>query len=113
MMIYHFAVDCDPFLYADDACFLFPHKDLEWIKEDITKNFSSICDWFVDNKLRIRFGEDKTKSILFSTKNTKRKIGTLDTQYGNVKIELYSKVTYFGCELERRACRERPWLWKL
>ena len=67
------AVDCDLFLYADDTCLLFQHKDLERIKEELTKNFSNICDWFVDNKLSIQFGEDKTKSILFSTKNIKNK----------------------------------------
>ena len=78
---------------------LFQNKDLEQIKEELTKNFSNICDWFVDNKLSIHFGEDKTKSILFSTKNRKRKIGTLDTEYGDVKIKQYSKVTYLGCEL--------------
>ena len=85
------SVDCDQFLYADDTCLLFQHKDLERIKEELTKNFSNICDWFVDNKLSIHFGEDKTKSILFSTKNRKRKIGTLDIQYGDVQIKQYSK----------------------
>ena len=94
------AVDCDLFLYADDTCLLFQHKDLERIKEELTKNFSNICDWFMDNKLSIHFGEDKTKSVLFSTKNRKRKIGTLDIQYGDVKIKQYSKVTYLGCELD-------------
>ena len=67
--------------------FVFQHKDLEPIKEELTKNFSNICDWFVDNKLSIHFGEDKTKSILFSTKNRKRKIRTLDMQYGDVKTK--------------------------
>ena len=83
-------VDCDLFLYAD-TCLLFQHKDLEQIKEEPTKNFSNLYDWFVDNKLSIHFGEDKTKSILFSTKNGKRKIGTLDMQYGAVRIKQYSK----------------------
>ena len=27
-----------------------------------------MCDWFVDIKLNIHFGEDKTKSILFASK---------------------------------------------
>ena len=81
------AIGCDLFLYADDTCLLFQHKDLERIKEELTKNFSNICDWFVDNKLSIHFGEDKTKSILFSTKNRKRKIRTLDMQYGDVKTK--------------------------
>ena len=63
-------------------------------------NFSNICDWFVDYKLSIHFGEAKTKSILFSTKNRKRKIGTLVIQYGDIKIKQYSKTTYLGCELD-------------
>ena len=54
------SVDCDQFPYADDTCLLFQHKDLERIKEELTKNFSNICDWFVDNKLSIHFGEDET-----------------------------------------------------
>ena len=44
------------------------------MKEELTKNFSNICDWFVDNKLSIHFREDKAKSILFSTKSKKRNI---------------------------------------
>ena len=60
-----------------------------------------MCDSFVDNKFSIHFGEDKTKSILFSTKNRKRKIGTLDIQYGDIKIKQYSTVTYLGCELDQ------------
>ena len=62
------AVDCDLFLYADDTFLLFQDKDLEQIREELTKNFSNVCDWFVDNKLSIQFGENRTKSILFSTK---------------------------------------------
>ena len=58
-----------------------------------------ICGWFVDNKLSIQSGEDKTKSILFSSKNRKMKIGALDIQYGDVKIKQDSKVTCLGCEL--------------
>ena len=94
------AVDCDLFLYADDTCLLFQHKDLERVKEELTKNFSNIFDWFVDKKLRIHFGENKSKSILSSTKNRKREIGTLDMQYENVKIKQYSKVTYLDCDLD-------------
>ena len=34
-------------------------------------------EWFVDNKLCIHLGEDKTKSILFTSRNKIKKIGTL------------------------------------
>ena len=30
-------------------------------KKKLTKDFSNICDWFVENKLSTHFGEDKTK----------------------------------------------------
>ena len=32
-----------------------------------------MCDWFVNNKLSIHFGEDKTKSILFASKFKRKK----------------------------------------
>ena len=41
-----------------------------------------ICGWFVDNKLSIRFGDNKTKSILFASKRRAKNIGKL-----NVKIK--------------------------
>ena len=66
------AVDCDLLFYANDTCLLFQRKDLEQIKQELTKNFSSIRDWCLDNKVKIHFGEDKTKSIVFSTKNRKK-----------------------------------------
>ena len=47
------AVDCDLPLYADDTCLLFQHIDLERIKEELAKNLPNICDWFVDNKLKV------------------------------------------------------------
>ena len=80
------AVDCDLFLYADDTCLLYQHKDLDRINNELTKNFCNACDWFVDNKLRIHFGENKTKTILLSTKNKERKIGALEIKYRNISI---------------------------
>ena len=38
------------------------------MEEKLSKIFNSFCDWFVENKLSIHFGEDKTKSIVFRTK---------------------------------------------
>ena len=50
--------------------------------------------------MSIHFGENKTKSILFSTKIKKRKTGTLRIHYCDVKTKQYSKVTYFSCKLD-------------
>ena len=32
-------VDCDLFLYADDTCLLYQHKDLDQINKELTKIF--------------------------------------------------------------------------
>ena len=68
------AVKCDLFLYADDTCLVCQHKDINKIENQLNEDFSNICDWFVDNKLSIHFGEDKTKSIFFASKFKKKNI---------------------------------------
>ena len=55
------SVNCELLLYADDTCLIFQHNDIKEIEIQLNKNFSLICDWFVDNKLSIHFGEDKTQ----------------------------------------------------
>ena len=91
------AVDCDLFLYADDSCLVYQHKDVKEIERNLNKNFSNVCDWFVDNKLSIHFGEDKTKCILFGTKHRLNEVSSLDIKYGEIHIKQYHTVTYLGC----------------
>ena len=55
---------------------------------------------FVDNKLSIHFGDDKTKSILFPTKFKKKKVRKLNIKYGDIQIKQHSKVKYLGCMLD-------------
>ena len=57
-------------LYADDTCLIYMGKDTKTIEEQLNKDFNSLCEWFIDNKLSIHFGEEKTKFILFGTKGT-------------------------------------------
>ena len=75
------AVECDLYLYADDSCLIFQRKNVTEIKKQFTKDFSYIWDWFVDNKLSIHFGENKTNSILFSSKCNLKLVGELDIKY--------------------------------
>ena len=62
------AVKCDLYPYADDVCLVYTGKDIKIIEENLNNNFNSLCNWLVENKLRIQFGGDKSKSILFGTK---------------------------------------------
>ena len=93
------AVNCD-LLYADDTGLIFQHNDINIIEQQLNRNFSNICDWFVDDKLIIHFGEDKTKSILFAPLNKCKKLRKLNISYYALKIKQYSEVTNLGCILD-------------
>ena len=66
----------------------------------LNQNFSDLCDWFVDNKLSIHFGEDKTKCVLFASKNKVKKAEPLNIIYKGTEIKQHSKVNYLGCILD-------------
>ena len=44
------AAKCLLFLYADDSCLVCQHKNINEIENQLTVDFSNICDCFVDNK---------------------------------------------------------------
>ena len=90
------AVVSDSLLYADDTCIVFQHKRKIEIEKQVIRDFSSVCDWFVerdfssvcdwfvDNKLSIHFGQDKTKSILFGTKHKLPNAKSLNIVYNGI-----------------------------
>ena len=59
----------DLWLYADDMCILYSDQNVKFINRNLNYDFNCLCEWFIDNKLSIHFGEDKTKSILFKRGN--------------------------------------------
>ena len=63
----------------------------------LNKEFSSLCQWFVDNKLSIHFGEDKAKSILFSET---RGLKEINISFAGHSINQHETVEYLGCQLD-------------
>ena len=94
------AVKCNLFLYADDGCFVCQHKDINEIEKQLNKEFESIYDWFFDNKLSIHLGDDKAKSILFTTTFKIKNVRKLNMKYGYIQIKQHSKVKFLGCMLD-------------
>ena len=92
------AVETDLFLYATGL--VFQHKDINKMNEQLNKDFHNICLWFIDNKLSIHFGEDKTKCILFASKQKMKRAGKLEMSFNNIEIKQYSSLTYLGCVLD-------------
>ena len=73
------AVDCDLFLYS----LLFQHKDLEQVKEELTKNFSDICEWFKITSSAFTLGRIKL-NLSFSLPKTEK---------GQLEFWTYNMVT--------------------
>ena len=65
-----------------------------------------LCDWFVDTKLSVHFGEDKTKSVLFGSKHKIKNSKPLTIQYNDIRIKQYSKVAYLNCIPDETFSRE-------
>lgn len=54
-------------MHANDI--FYQYEDVHKIQHVLNEKFSWLYQWFIDNKLLMHSGEDKTKSVLFS--NTK------------------------------------------
>ena len=83
----------------------FLSKNVKDIEKQLNEDFANMCDWFVDNKLSIHFGEDKTNSILFASKRKMKKFQKLEIIY-NIWIKQHSRVPYLGCILEETMSEE-------
>ena len=44
------AVKLNQFLYADDSCLMYQHRDVNEIEKQLNKVFENVWDWFVDDK---------------------------------------------------------------
>ena len=84
-------------LYADDSRLMCQHKNIAEIKKILNEDFENICDSFVDNKLGIYFGDDKTKSILFVNKREAKTIRKLNIRYNETNIKQQAQVTSCMC----------------
>ena len=83
-------------LYADDSCIFYQHNKVYEIKQQL-KDFESICDWLVNNRLSIYFSEDKTKSIIFAVRQRSKN----DIRYNHINIKQILQATYPGRMLDK------------
>ena len=93
-------------LYADDTCLIYMGKDTKTTEEQLNRDFNSLHKWFIDNKLSIHFGKEKTRSILSGTKGHLKNQTDLNIKYCDIKIKQHSKVTYLGCILDNNLSGE-------
>ena len=63
-------------------------------ENQLNEDFCNICDCFVDNKLSIHFGGDKTESILFASKFKRKYIKKLHIKYVDILSQLIASSTF-------------------
>ena len=88
-------------LNVSDTCIYYLHRGIQKIENVLIKEFSSLSEWFIDNKLSIHFGEDKTKAIPFKRNKTDAK---LNICFQDHSIKQYNCVEYPGCLLDNNLC---------
>ena len=54
----------------------------------------------MDNKPRIHFDKEKTKSILLASKFKHKKIKKINIKYGDIQIKQHWKVNFLGCLMD-------------
>ena len=69
------------------------------IKKQLNEDFENLCEWFVDNKFSIHFGDNKTKSTIFASKRRAKNIHYLYIKLKDIHIE-HLEETYLGCVLD-------------
>ena len=52
-------------LHANDSCLVFQRKDVKAIEKQLNRDFSTLIDLIVDNKLSVLFDEDKLNQFSF------------------------------------------------
>ena len=77
--------------YADDACIVFQHKNLTEIEKQLLIDFLSLCDWFLENKLSVHFGQEKKKLLSFGTNYKVRIAKALNIVYNRTEIKRCKK----------------------
>ena len=83
----HQAVKSNLLQYSDDSSLMYQQKVIAKIEQILNQNVKNICDQFVNKKLSIHFGYDKTKSIFFVNKRKFKNFCKLNIRYKVVNIK--------------------------
>ena len=75
----------------DDSCLVYHYKGVKENKHNLNKSFSNVCDFYVDNKLIIHFGDDKNKKHIVWYKISPQ-VYKLDIRYSAIHMKQYHSV---------------------
>ena len=67
------------------------------LKRVLNKEFSSLCEWFINNKWSVHSGNDKTKTVFFLSNEMPPILNIL---YGDYSLKQHHTVEYLGSNLD-------------
>ena len=87
------------YLRADNICTFYQHEVVKKTENVLNKEFSSLCQWFMDKKLSIQSGEDKPKFIFFSKAKGLKEI---DKYFLDHAIKQHGFIEFLGCQRDSK-----------
>ena len=73
----------------------YEYENIKKIEDVLNKEFLSLCQSFINNKVSIHFGDNKTKCILFSKARDLREINRFISGHS---INQHETVKYLSCQ---------------
>ena len=91
---------CKTKLYADDTVVYATHREESTCHEWLKKDLGVLINWFNSNRLTINL--DKTKLMLFATKNMQKKAVFPNIEINSKKLQYVRQFNYLGVKLDSR-----------
>ena len=88
---------------ADGTCIFHQHEVVKKPGNILNKEFSPLCQCFIDDKQSIHFVEDKIKSFRFSKT---RGLRNINISFVDHSINQHKTVEYLGCQLDSKLSGE-------
>ena len=88
------SVNCKCVTYADDTTLLASSSDPVTLQTELKRNLDMIAHWFKSNQLT--FNINKTKLMVFGTRQALSKFKNISLTYDNNNIEVVDKFKYLG-----------------
>ena len=92
-------------LYADDTVIYASSKKENNLRKQLQRDMNKLSQWCYNNKLTIN--TDKTKLMLFGTKNMREKVGAPSITFRDEIIEEVTHYNYLGVTLDQNLKYER------
>ena len=91
--------------FADDTCITYANKNLKTLESNINYDLKSVTEWLRANRLSLNV--DKTKLLLFGSKNKQHIEGNISIKLQGNRLIL--NVKYLGLYIDKNLSWNYPW----